>query len=124
MDQMECHVAVGGDVRQVVVLSGENKVSWPEVCILKEVHGTGSITEIKVIGEFPEDAVLDERNRLSAKYGEGVVSKTFGALYGTNLPLKAPPDVPRYDDEVIEIVRKPKAKVAAKKPEPQTIFDP
>lgn len=135
MDKVTCLVALGGDIRSVVPLGPSKNVTWAEVQLLREVHGMSSVTDIEVIGELSEEASADERARLAAKYGEEMVRKVF---YTGKVPDKAPSDIPRWDDEVEIVVRKPRAAPKAKKeeapaklagdaivkPSGDTIFDP
>lgn len=41
-----CHVALGGDPRQVVVRDATNPVFLPEIYLLKNIHGDGAVTDI------------------------------------------------------------------------------
>jgi hypothetical protein len=99
MDKIEAHVAIAGDLNQVVVRSD---LTWPEVILMKAIHGDSSVTNIEVIGEH-ELTAFDEPTRLKAKYGRRYFE--VWSRYDTNLPLRAPDFVPRWDDEVVVQVR-------------------
>ena len=113
MDRLQAYIAIGGDIRNVVF---RDDLTWPEIIILRHIHGgVGFITDIEVIGEYSDDErpAYDEPDRLIAKYGEG----TYYTLWHRSmpLPLRAPPTIARFDDQVEEVVRirRPKSVPAA-----------
>lgn len=81
-------VLIGGDNRNVMVRSEFNPVSWPEVQVLQEVHGTGSVEDVEPFVAVKQKA-KDERERLARIYGEAPLQQIWG---GRNAPdeLEAP----------------------------------
>jgi hypothetical protein len=71
-------VAISGDIQQVVHRNAMSPVSWPEVEVLRFVHGEDAITEIKPIARI-DQGQRDERERLTLIYGREPVEKCFGA---------------------------------------------
>lgn len=75
-------VALGGDSGNVMTRDAFNPVSWPELDVLRLMHGDDSVTDIEVITDVPQRPRA-ERERLDFIYG---VEPT-GALWGAkNVP--------------------------------------
>jgi hypothetical protein len=70
-------IAIGGDIRNVMARSEYNPVSWPEVAVLRMVHGDGSIDEIEPFVSVPQKP-RDERQRLAMIYGEDPLKEIWG----------------------------------------------
>lgn len=91
-----CKVAIAGDLRQIVERTPFNPVSWPEVEILRSLHGDGSVTDVSVIAEFPQTA-KDEKERLRLKYGNAILEDIFPGrnprmeMEAAGAKIKAPP---------------------------------
>lgn len=81
------HVAIGGDNRNVMYRDEFAPVSWPEVEVLREVHGPEAVTEVIPFVDVRQTARA-ERDRLVRRYGEEVMAARWG---GKNSPdeLKA-----------------------------------
>lgn len=76
MQICNCTVALGGDMAMVVV---KERVTVPELMILRAVHGEDSVRNIDVIENADVDDV-EERTRLQLIYNnpEGIVRDTVG----------------------------------------------
>lgn len=96
MQIVSCEILLGGDLTNTVVKHG---VSVPEVAILAQIHGIGSVRRLKIEGKDNRTTV-SEKDRLNGIYGEKVVSKLFpGAVpqfpkYIKDLGLSASDDEP------------------------------
>jgi hypothetical protein len=110
-DLINVHVALGGDIRSVVAKAWpENAVTFPELEILKVVHGEGSLRNPVVSGETVTRTVAEERARLLETYGEEAMKAVYGGT-ASGLPHKASEDLPR------EGKRKPVKAGGKEKPE-------
>jgi hypothetical protein len=76
MQICNCTVAIGGDMGMVVV---KERVTVPELMILRAVHGDDAVRNIEVIDTVSMD-LADERTRLQTIYNnpEGIVRDTVG----------------------------------------------
>jgi hypothetical protein len=76
MQIIGCSIALGGDDGQIVVREAHNPVSYPELLILKSLHGDENVRDVVMLGE--DDRDLDgERQRLLGIYGLAAVTTTF-----------------------------------------------
>lgn len=84
----KAHIAIGDDNNNVMVRAEFDPVSWPEVEILRVVHGPEAVTEVVPFARVNQTA-KDERERLAMIYGEGPCQALWG---GKNPPreLEAP----------------------------------
>ena len=71
-----CDVQIGGDVRNIKHRNEHVPVTWPEIDVLKAVHGESSVTDIKAIGTR-ETTSVEEFKRLAERYGRKVVVELF-----------------------------------------------
>lgn len=100
MQIVSCEVLLGGDLTNTVVKHG---VSVPEIAILSQIHGIGSVRRLKIDGKDNRTTAW-EKDRLTANYGEKIVSKLFpGAVpqfpkYIKDLGLSASDDNESADD--------------------------
>lgn len=92
---VSCSIALAGDVRSIAHRDKYRPVTWPEVDVLRAVHGKDSIPleGITVVGERMID-VQEEFERLSARYGRELVAKLFPGAY-PQMVLVAPDDIRR-----------------------------
>lgn len=82
---LSCDVAIGGDILNVVARHAFNPVTYPEMLILKFIHGQSAITDIYDVGHVErEDA--DEMQRLQETYGYKVVRENMFPGAGVRLP--------------------------------------
>jgi len=73
----KANIALGGDDRNVVIRTEHNPVSWPEIEILRLLHGGQSITEVQPFAKVHQSARA-ERDRLARMYGDEVCATAWG----------------------------------------------
>ena len=76
MDMVSCTVNLGGDVRSVVHRKARNPVSWPEIDVLKVVHGEHSVKVVAKVGRTQTTA-MQEKERLLTIYDPAAVEAVF-----------------------------------------------
>ncbi len=69
-------IRVSGDLRTVVVRDTHNPVSWPEIEILRALHGDESLVDVKPFVRV-EQSPKDEKERLRGIYGNAVLENVF-----------------------------------------------
>ena len=94
MQLLSCRVAVAGDDLNVVVREHDTAVTYPELLVLKALHGSESVRDIEDAGDVDRDPT-EERERLVMIYGREVVRQVFP---GDHQPLPAQ-DVRRRKSE-------------------------
>lgn len=73
-----CKLHVAGDIRSVSVKSERNPVSYPEVLILRAIHGDDSVRDIEpCLVEHVTRTEQNEPNYLAMRYGPGLVQQMF-----------------------------------------------
>ena len=89
-------IALGGDDRNIMTRDRFSPVSWPELDILRFLHGEQSISEVSPFVRVNQNG-REERARLALIYGEGPPQACWG---GRNAPaeLEAPGEVPLPQD--------------------------
>jgi hypothetical protein len=104
MQLLSCYLVIGGDDNSVVVRDHDTAVTYPEMLVLKALHGGENVRQLEDIGAVERDSDA-ERSRLSELYGEGIVRQTFPG-HG---------DLPERDGKIkVRKVEKPeKAEVTA-----------
>lgn len=92
MDICTCKITLGGDNRQVVFRGPTRPMTYPEVDLMRYMHGDRFVTDVVVI-KTVETTNSAELEALRTKYGKTARE----AFPGTRprLPLEAPADVPR-----------------------------
>lgn len=79
-----CRINLGGSRENQV---RKDKVSAPELMLLRELHDEEHVTEIAVVGEEDVDHI-EERERLETVYPGDNVRKAMQALFGrSHIPL-------------------------------------
>ena len=75
-------VNIGGSADRNTVVALEPPVTYPELLVIKYLHGENSVTDVIDVGDLKEERGNDEeRNRLRGKYGDELVKELFpGAL--------------------------------------------
>jgi len=71
-----CQVRLGGDLRNVVPRGEFNPVSWPEIEVLRFLHGNDSVIDIKAIAKVTQSAKT-EKERLIRIYGAATIEEVF-----------------------------------------------
>lgn len=104
-----CHVAIAGDQRQVVPITEDSPITFPEMCILQSIHGVDAVTDVFEVG-FVNRTTSEERKRLSEKYTPKPVESVFpGSIHA--LPAKG--DFPTKAD--IEAAQQAASEAMAKR---------
>ena len=113
MQIVNCSVAIDGEAAMTVF---KERVTVPEILILRAVHGDDAVRNIEVIADEKIETA-EERARLTAIYRnpENVVRDTFGAAGALPKTL----DDAGIDDEFVISSVVPKAKKAAPKTDAQ-----
>lgn len=92
MQICDCLVLIGGDIRNSVI---KKNVTAAEVAVLRQIHGTDAVRDIKVIGK--EVVNQDElREQLLLRY-KNVVTELFGRFGELPETLQAA----RVEDDLI-----------------------
>jgi hypothetical protein len=94
MDILGADIALGGDIKNVV---RREDMIWPEVVLMRDIHGEASVTNLEVLGEEDRDE-YQELERMRTRYGKRFV-RVFGRSV-TTLPYQPPAGIPRWDDMV------------------------
>ena len=76
MHFVTCKVRIAGDMRMEVVRGAFNPVSYPEVEVLRYLHGDDAVLDVKPLAEAQQTA-REEKERLSLKYGRVVAETIF-----------------------------------------------
>jgi len=91
------HISIGGDPRNIMYRDQFSPVSWPEVEVLREIHGHDAVSEIIPFTVVNQTA-RDERQRLASKYGDEVLATRWG---GKNPPTELDAPGVRIKPEII-----------------------
>jgi hypothetical protein len=78
------HVAIGGDPRNIMYRDEFSPVSWPELEVLRVIHGDDAVTGITVFADVRQTARA-ERERLAMKYSDEPLAEIWG---GRNAPTE------------------------------------
>ncbi len=81
-------IRLSGDLRNVVSRGHHNPISWPEIEILRVLHGDDSVIDVTPFVRV-EQSVKDEKERLRFKYGNDVVEQVFPGR-NPQMELEAP----------------------------------
>jgi hypothetical protein len=92
MHLCSCEVAIAGDTRNTVLKQGVDAVTFPETQVLRVVHGTESVQNIKVIGSVESDPAAEKARLLSLYPPEAVeyVYPGFTPVIPMTMPGAAP----------------------------------
>jgi hypothetical protein len=117
-------VAIANDDQQVVARGFYDPISWPEVEVLRQIHGDQSVREVKPF-VFVEQTAKAEKERLGLIYG-GIVSDKVYTGRTPNMEMDAAEltEVPADTLWLNPLTREVK-KVSEAKPElePETLED-
>lgn len=72
----EAKVAIAGDDQQILYRGYFNPVSWPEIEVLRYLHGDDAVRDVKAFVSV-EQSGRAERERLLLKYGSEPVNTCF-----------------------------------------------
>lgn len=81
-------IAIGGDNRNIAIRDEFNPISWPEIEVLRLLHGDDALEDVVPFVRVNQPG-KDERTRLAQIYGETPIQQCWG---GRNAPseLEAP----------------------------------
>lgn len=86
-DVLICDVQLAGDMRNTVHRGVDNPVTYPELLVLKNLHGPENVLNARVVATI-ERTEESERKRLELIYGAAKIAELFpGAM--APLPLKS-----------------------------------
>lgn len=71
-----CTVALSGDQRHIMTRDVVQPVSWPEVDMIRHLHGEDAVADLVVIADVPM-STREEKARLGLIYGEKVVEEVY-----------------------------------------------
>jgi hypothetical protein len=99
-------INLSGDLRNVVYRDHFEPISWPEVDVLRFLHGDDAINDVKAFVRV-EQSPKDEKERLRLKYGNDVVEQVYPGrnpqmqmeAAGTKLPDTTPKWLNPLDNE-------------------------
>ena len=69
-------IRIAGDLRNVVHRNTFSPVSWPEIEILRQLHGNDAVIDVTVFAKVNQTPKA-EKERLRAIYGSAVVEDVF-----------------------------------------------
>lgn len=81
-------VMVAGDKDQIVYRDEFNPISWPEVELLRSIHGDDAVYQVKPFVRVDQNP-REERTRLVLRYGKPYVDECFPGR-GGNIVVDAP----------------------------------
>ena len=83
------YVQTAGDRDQTVYRDAFNPISWPEVEVLRQLHGDESVHTVTPFA-WVQQSPREERIRLVLKYGKEIVDTAFGQGRGDRIEVDAP----------------------------------
>jgi hypothetical protein len=72
-----CKIQVGGDPGTIVVRGKSRPVPYPEIKILRHLHGETNVFDVEVCGLAPRSAGSVEKNRMATVYGREAVEHVY-----------------------------------------------
>jgi hypothetical protein len=72
-------IAIGGDSRNTAVRDEYSPVSWPEIEVLRLLHGDDAVTDVRPFVAVEQPPRV-ERQRLADIYGEEPLQRLWGGL--------------------------------------------
>ncbi len=81
-------IALGEDIRNVAIRDEYSPISWPEMEVIRAMHGDGSVTQIIPFVAVPQSSRA-ERQRLSLIYGDAPCAAVWGGRSGPS-EMEAP----------------------------------
>lgn len=93
-----CKLHVAGDIRSVTIKGERNPVSYPEILVLRAIHGDDAVRDIEPCkDQRPGRSEAGEPGYLAARYGHGLVQQMFPGVR-PQMPFDAEQD-PHYIGE-------------------------
>jgi hypothetical protein len=81
-------VAIAGDSQQIVHRGLFSPVSWPEIEVLRFIHGEDAVTDVKPFARV-DQRPRDERDRLIQIYGGEPVERCFPGRSTRDIEMEA-----------------------------------
>jgi len=72
-----CRIQVGGDPGTVVVINKTRPLPYPEIALLRHLHGETNIFDVEVCGLISRIAGAVEKNRMMMVYGREAVEHVY-----------------------------------------------
>lgn len=72
-----CKIQVGGDLGTVVVRGRSRPVPYPEIAVLRHLHGETNVFDVEVLGLVARSAGSVEKNRMATIYGKEPVEHVY-----------------------------------------------
>lgn len=72
-----CRIQVGGDAGTIVVRNKTRPVPYPEIAVLRHLHGETNVFDVEVCGLEPRSAGSIEKNRMATVYGQEAVEAVY-----------------------------------------------
>lgn len=72
-----CRIQVGGDPGTIVVRNKTRPVPYPEIPILRHLHGETNVYDVEVCGLVARNAGSLEKNRMATVYGREAVEAVY-----------------------------------------------
>lgn len=72
-----CKIQVGGDPGTIVVRGKTNPFPYPEIPVLRHLHGEPNVFDVEVCGLVPRSAGSVEKNRMATIYGQEAVEAVY-----------------------------------------------
>jgi len=113
MQLLSCHIAVAGDDHNVVVRDHDTAVTYPELLVLRALHGGESVRHVADAGDVERDPA-DERERLANIYGREIVNHVFPGEH-TQLPVEDRKMRPKKAAPADDVLEPPDDKVKGKR---------
>jgi hypothetical protein len=94
-----CRIQVGGDPGTIVVRNKSRPVPYPEIAILRHLHGETNVFDVEVCGLVPRSAGAVEKNRMATVYGKLAVDEVY-AGHSPNIDWYLEGEEPEFPPEV------------------------
>jgi hypothetical protein len=95
MHFVSCKIKLAGDVRSEVVRDAFDPVSYPEIEVIRFIHGETSVSDVKIVADAQQSA-REEKERLALKYGVQILEAVFPGK-NPQMELKIPGVTPNAE---------------------------
>ncbi len=110
MDHVTCMVLLSNDIQHTVERGAWNPVSFPEVEILRHMHGETAVREIQYL-ETVKTTTAEEKRRLEGIYGPDIAELVYPGRV-PHMEMTVGADAPKPVAKPKKRTRKPKAAAA------------
>jgi hypothetical protein len=94
-----CKIQVGGDPGTIVVRGKSRPVPYPEIKILRHLHGETNVFDVEVCGLVPRSAGSVEKNRMATIYGKEAVEGGYPG-FSPNIDWYVEGEEPEFPPEI------------------------